>query len=307
MLVRTERNPLTLVIRGTALEQVAPYLVALALWSGIVTAWWASGVPIPKLTITPFSLIGLALSIFLGFRNNACYDRWWEARKTWGRLVNTSRSLCRQLLTLVGSESEGEAVAAFQQQAVHRQMAFVYALKHHLRDGHSIDELEGFVSWEEIEELDLSHNVPNAIAQKLGEDVVLAWTRGWLDTMHVPVLQQSLTALTDIQGICERIKNTPVPRSYTILTHRIVGIYCISLPFGVVDTVGLLSPLVVLIVSYAFLGLDQVGTQLEDPFERDANDLPLSSLARTIEIDLKQRIGTSEIPPRIEPFQGVLL
>ena len=132
------------------------------------------------------------------------------------------------------------------------------------------------------------------------------WKEGHIDTLHVPIFEDSLVTFSNIQGGCERIKNTPVPIAYTMLTHRIVGIYCLALPWGVIDTVGVYTPIVVVMVSFAFLGLDGVGSQIEDPFEEDPNDLPLLALSRTIEIDLKQRIGEAELPDPIPVVDGIL-
>ena len=124
--------------------------------------------------------------------------------------------------------------------------------------------------------------------------------------MHLPVLEQSLTDLTDIQGACERIKSTPIPSSYTVLIHRIVALYTFSLPFGIVDAVGIATPVVVAIIAYAFFGLDAVGEEIEEPFGTDINDLPLSTLSRMIEINLRQTLGEAEVPDVLRPVDGVL-
>jgi len=130
--------------------------------------------------------------------------------------------------------------------------------------------------------------------------------KGWLHPYFVPVLEGSLTSLTDIQGACERIKSTPIPYSYTVLIHRIVGGYCALLPFGLADTIGWATPLVVLCVAYSLFGLDAVGDELEQPFGFDANDLPLEFLSRNIERDLRCSLG-EPVPPRIEAMGDVLL
>ena len=206
----------------------------------------------PNLTHLPFTLIGLALSIFLGFRNNACYDRWWEARKLWGRLINTSRSFTRQALTMVDD-------AAVQKELAFRTIAFVHALRLHLREQlERLDELKAFLPADEVERLKTESNVPTAILQGTADRLKAA--RGSYEPVHLLALDGSLTDFSDIQGGCERIKNTPVPLSYTMLTHRIVMVYCATLPLGLIDTVGPFTPVAVLIIAYAFLGLDSVGS-----------------------------------------------
>ncbi len=264
-----------------------------------------------SLTPVPFTLIGLAVSIFLGFRNNASYDRYWEARKLWGRLVNTSRSFARQVLTLVGPPSDeigsGRLVRAFQEDLVRRTVAYVHALRHHLRNSDPFPDLQRFLPEEELQHLRTQVNVPIAILQDIGLRLRGAWRDGWISEYHLPVLEASLTDLTDIQGGCERIKNTPIPFAYTVLTHRIVAFFCFALPFGLVRTVGALTPVVVLLISYAFFGLDEIGDQVEEPFGTEAQHLPLNALCRTIEINLLQAIDDDDVPQMLQPDDGILL
>ena len=308
MLVRTESGRVPLLFRGSVLADVLPTLLMFVAWSFVPTvATWLLEHPPIDLTPTPFTIVGLALSILLGFRNNACYDRWWEGRKTWGRLVNNSRSLSRQLQTLPVSDDETEALAAWKRENVLRVVAFVYALKRHLRGGHSIDELRSFLPDEEVDALASDANVPDAILHRLGDEVSKAAQAGWLHPMYMSTLQHSLVEMSSIQGICERIKKTPLPLPYSALAHRIVVLYCVTLPFGLVSSVGVWTPLVVSVMCFAFLGLDDVGTQLEDPFEVDPNDLPLRALANRIEIDLKQRLGDTDLPPVAQPEGNILI
>jgi putative membrane protein len=271
-----------------------------------------------NLTPLPFTLVGVALSIFLGFRNNTGYDRFWEGRKLWGMVVNVARSLTRQLLTLIGprmidaksdhhtAPSEADELARVRHELVYVLIAYVHALRHHLRDEDALSELEGLLPPELQRSLIGERNRPIAILQWMGERLRGLYDRGWIHPLHLTVLEGSLTQLTDIQGACERIKSTPIPASYTVLMHRIVALYCLGLPFGIVESVGELTPVVVAIVAYAFYGLDAVGTEVENPFGFDPNDLPLSSLTRMIEINLRQRLGEQQLPPALEPVDGIL-
>nr|XP_061811696.1 voltage-dependent anion channel-forming protein RSc3414-like [Nerophis lumbriciformis] len=209
-------------------------------------------------TPLPFTLIGLALSIFLGFRNNTSYDRFWEGRKLWGRLVNTSRSLTRQILTLIEPNGDDH------KRNVYTLMGYVHALRLHLRAEKKLEELRPFVG------------------------------------------DRSLTTLADIQGGCERIRATPIPFAYTVLMHRIVGLYCFGLSVGIVERVGPATPLVVALISYAFLALDAIGEEIENPFGFDDNDLPLSQLSRMIEINLRERLGEDDLPDPVTPVEHVL-
>jgi putative membrane protein len=263
-----------------------------------------------SLTPTTFTLLGLPLGIFLGFRNGASYDRFWEGRKLWGALVNTSRSFARQILTLVAEEADepgasSEPVRKLQIELVHTMIAYVHALRLHLRDGDAKEALGEAIPAPELDAIADDDNVPLAVLQRIGVRLADARRRQWIHPFHLPVLEQSLAALTDIQGACERIKSTPVPWSYTVLMHRIVGVYCALLPFGFMDSVGWLTPVVVLVISYCFFGLDSIGEEIEQPFGLERNDLPLLSISTIIERDLRRRLGEAG-PPKIKAKRGVL-
>ncbi|MFO0740300.1 MAG: bestrophin family protein [Labilithrix sp.] len=257
----------------------------------------------------PFTLIGLPLGIFLGFRNNAAYDRFWEGRKLWGGLVNVSRTLTRQILTLIEApDADPEELKRFETSLVRYVIGYFHAVRHHLRDHEPWEVL----SHNMLSEEDIAHlkkqgktNVPIAMLQEIGDRIVHARRKNWIHPFHVPTIEQSLANLTDLQGGCERIKLTPIPYSYTVLLHRIVAFYCALLPFGIMDAAKWATPLVVLSVSYCFFGLDAVGDELEQPFGTDVNDLPLHAITRTIERNLRERIG-DEIPQPLQPQKGVL-
>lgn len=300
--------------RGSVIPKIWKRVVTNTLVAVVVTLLYEHFEPEhpPLLTLAPFSLIGLALGIFLGFRNNTSYDRFWEGRKLWGRFVNTSRSLSRQIITLIHSAdpAEQEELAQLHRELVYVLIAYIHSARLHLRDQlpeRTTQDLAPFLPAAQLEALRSSSNAPIALLMSLGRSFQQAWLRGWVHAMHAPVLEGSLTALTDIQGGCERIKKTPIPFSYTVLIHRIVGVYCLTLPFGIVDQVGYMTPLVVLMISYTFLGLDSIGDEIEDPFGEDVNDLPLSALSRMIEVNLRETLGETDLPPMLEPDQNNVL
>jgi ion channel-forming bestrophin family protein len=290
---------------GGVLRRISLRLLFVTLVAAGVTAlharWDLSGL----LTTTPFTLIGFALSIFLGFRNNTSYQRFWEGRILWGRLVNTSRSLTRQIMTLIAVDEapehdEGRRVL------VRRVAAYVHAVRIHLRSEGDYSQLGRLLPDDDLQALAARSNPPIALLHDLGLRLAGLWQTGRVDTLHLPVLEGSLASMTDIQGGCERIKSTPIPVSYTLLIHRIVAVYCLALPFGLVDTVGLMTPLVVLLVSYAFFGLDAIGDEIENPFGLDSNDLPLSALSTMIEVNVREAVGDGDLPPLHQPVDGVL-
>lgn len=261
-----------------------------------------------SLTVTPFLLTALPLGIILGFRNSASYERFWEGRKLWGSLVNASRSFLRQVdsLVLARKPEEQDQAKAHRRQMTYRLVGFVHALRIHLRGERTLGELAPFLDEEELASLEVEPSPPAAILHRLGTDLRTAYEREWLESRHVPVLEASLVALTDVLGGCERIKNTPTPISYVIFIHRAVAFYCFLLPLGVFESVKSLTPVVVFFVSYALFSLDAIGDELDDPFRVNPNALPLGALSRNVEIYARRRLGEKDVPAAITPVDGVL-
>lgn len=285
-------------IKATALGECGPRIFFATMMACLVTyVEHVYGVGSLDLTPLPFSLIGVAIGIFLGFRGKTAYDRFWEGRTLWGGLVNNCRTATRQILTLLQAPPEQQAeLQALQKRAVYLLIAFVNALRHHLRDSSPWDDLAPFLPPADLQQLKAQKNVPLAILQQLGEGLAEARARGWLHDLHVPAADNVLSELTNLQGGCERIKNTPVPYAYGILSHRVVAAFCFCLPLGIVDDVKGYTPLVTAFVSYAFFSLDSLGVEIEEPFGTDPHDLPLSALCRTIEINLRQLLGEENLP-----------
>lgn len=301
--------------KGAVLNRIGVRLLAATGFALIVTLLLDYEV-IPKaftVKLVPFSLVGLPLSIFLGFRNNSSYDRFWEGRKLWGQLINTTRTLTRQVMLFVEPERAGishdEAVSLhveFRKEMVYRLIAYLHALRHYLRDETDFEDCRALLCTQEFEQLFDDPNPPIGILHRMGERFREAWDQEWVDTFHLPELEHTLRTLTDIQGGCERIKKTPIPFAYTVLMHRLVGIYCFALPFGIYGEIGDLTPVAVFMVSYSFFGLDAIGDELEEPFGKDANDLPLSAFCNMLEIECRTRLGETELPERLGPVDDVL-
>jgi putative membrane protein len=257
------------------------------------------------------TVAGVALGVLLAFRNNAGYDRYWEGRTLWGRLVNASRSLTRQFVTFfrtrTASKEEQEEREEFIRGMTYRVMAFSHALRHHLRKEDPFLELIVLLPPDEIARLQRVQNVPAALLMLMGEQLGEARERGWIDPILVASIDESLTELATIQGGCERIRNTPLPPVYTDIGHKIVLVFCGLLPFGLVGDLGPLMPPAVLVIAFAFLLLSRISLLLENPFGLRPNDLPLTSLSRVIEIDLRDALGEDEVPKPLQPEAGILL
>lgn len=250
----------------------------------------------------PLTIIGSAIGVFLAFRTGSAYDRWWEARTLWGGLVNSSRTLARQVLTLITSSEPG---AREQQQSIIKmQIAFVYALRCHLRGQNPYPELGNVLPEESIHALRKYRNIPAALLLRMGEEIQSAYEKGRVDSIRLTRLDETLTELTNIQGACERIKNTPLPRQYDYFPRLLVTFFCLLLPLGFVENLGLATPIASTFVSFAFIVLDTIGRDIETPFANTVHDTPMTTLTRTIEIDLRQHLGEREIPTELHPVAG---
>ena len=276
------------------------FVSVLTTWLELEVAWLQKY----SLTALPFTLIGLTLGIVLGFRNNTSYDRFWEGRKLWGALVNTSRTLARELMTVTRWPADSEL--AGRKELVYRVIGFVHALRLHLRYAQDWRELEAFLPASEVASAARESNPPNAILHRLAARLRELRDKDQVSEYAWVRLMASLSELSNIQGACERIRSTPIPHAYTVLIQQIVASYCFLLPFGVVAQVGVLTPVVVLVVSYTFFGLDDIGDELEEPFGLDVHDLPLDQVSRNIEINLRERLGETELPPPGVAQDGVL-
>lgn len=292
-------------IRSIGMENSWSRILGATLFAAIVTGVQIEfGVQKYGLTPTPFMILGVAIGIFLGFRNNSAYDRFWEGRVLWGRLINAMRSLSRQTVMLI---QPPESESAIRPDLLRLLIAYTHAFRHHLRESNPSPELALYLPPELLATCLTRRNVPLAVLDEVSRRITHAWQQGWIESIHLPVLEASLTEITAVQGGCERIKNTPIPLTYIILCHRLVAFFCFFLPLGLVESVGYFTPLVVFLVSHALFGLDVIGEQIEDPFEYEPHDLPLDAMSRTIEIDLLQAAGEKNLPEPLLPRDGILM
>lgn len=303
MIVRDRPTGLTLflLMRGSIMPRISKVLLFNILLATLVTISHGD-LYHTKITLTaiPFSLIGLPLAIFLGFRNTAAYDRYWEARKLWGELVLRSRNLARECLCLIDAPPDGSP--DLRPRMVRRAGAFCHALRLQLRGQGEVGDIQALLPEGEWPQVSGSSNRPNAIMMKIGADLGACLRAGLVNPNSAVAIESTLSAMTAAAASCERISNTPVPFSYTLLLHRTAYLYCFLLPFGLVDTLGFMTPVVVAIVAYTFFGLDALGDEIEEPFGLLPNDLPLEAMCRGIEIGLREALGETDLPA---PLQAV--
>lgn len=233
-------------------------------------------------TIVMHSLLGLAISLLLVFRTNTAYERWWEGRKLFGELVNNSRNLMLKINAFL-PEGHKEIKNNFRILIAN----YAFALKEHLRGGFEPDELE------DSPVLPLSmlreyNHIPNRIAQQMYAEADKLCRQQLITEERLIVLNAELSSFTNITGACERIKKTPIPYSYSSFIKRMIFLYVVTLPFALIPELEWTSIPIVLLIFYAFAGLELIAEEIEDPFGRDYNDLPTDEIAVTIRKNLAE-------------------
>ena len=252
----------------------------------------------------PIGTLGSALAIFLAFRANAAYGRWWEARQLWGQLVNTSRALARQALTALDVDPDNARHTALRSGIVLNQVAFVHALRCHLRRQNPFPELAGVLGHAEAEALRGYGNIPNALTLRVAEQLQEARTLGLIDSLRWSALDGSLTTLANIQGACERIKNTPLPRQFSFLPRVLVDAFCWLIPLALVSGLGIFTPIASALISFTLIAIDTASQAIEDPFENTVNDTPMTALSRGIELTLREMLDQRKALPEVRAIDG---
>lgn len=281
--------------------------------------WWLHTQNISTLSL-PFSvaaILGSALAIFIAFRNNSSYGRWWEARTQWGSIVNSCRVLARLIITFTDSHAhqqnyDANRGAAFKKNMVHYIIAWVHALRIQLRSQNSWQEIAPFLTEDEYKQLSSAHNKPNYLQLIAGQKIYEAMANGTLGGFDSFQLEGQLLALTNFQGNCERIKDTPLLRQYDYFTRVFMYVFIVLLPLSLIGdfaklNIDYLTLPVSLIISFVFAIIGKVGQVNEDPFENKITDVPLTALCNTIERDLKEMLGQESLPAKAVPNNGFLM
>ena len=274
-------------------------LALLFIWDVIVTvAYFILPFRAPSL---PLTLFGSALALFLGFRSNSAYQRWWEARTLWGAMINASRSISREarnFLHVADCEDLRRTI-------VLRQVAYVNALRCQLRKQPVDEEVLRYLSNGEAEPALQRTNTANGLLDGTGRRIDDARVAGWIDTILQARMESTLVDIANAQGGMERLKNTPLPNQYRFLPTFFTHLFCILLPIGLVESLGIATPLGSTIAGLMFLAVLAIGDDLVDPFANTVHDVPLTAMCRTIEIDLLQSIG-DPAPEPLKPEKGIL-
>ncbi|PCE24777.1 bestrophin family protein [Burkholderia ubonensis] len=299
MIVRPRQNWLQMLFvwNGSVLQSIIPQLVFMAIVStlAVFTNGRIFGEKIP-LNTAPFTLFGLALAIFLAFRNNASFERFKEARHLWGDMLIASRTLTSQMRRYLPEDVDD----ALRNQTTDLLIAFVYALKHQLRHTDPADDLTRILGRARTDALARKCYKPVAMLDEIRGNLTRMLARGPDAGTTLWMFDEQLNRLGNAVGGCERIASTPIPFAYSVLLHRTVYAYCVLLPFGLVDSTEFFTPLICVFISYTLIALEAIANEVAEPFSTAPNALALDAMARTIERSVLELCG-AELPKEVAP------
>lgn len=316
-----------------------PLLIFLIYAIIIVCLYTFAGFTFLALPFVPIGLLGTAVAFYVGFKNNSAYERLWEARKLWGSIVNLSRSFTVYVLDFAQpSESmDADALRDHKEILIHRHIAYINAMRIQLRmrtvwedkndpfmdivkeetsfkNENLLSEIKQFLHDDEAEWLYNKSNTATHILRKQSGHILHLHQQGCIDSFKHVELANMIAQFYDQQGACERIKSYPFPRQYAYFSELFVWILAIVLPFGLVGELAKLGtgyvwltiPMSVLI-SWIFNVMEVIGDRSENPFENGVNDIPMTAICRTIEIDLREMLGEVDVPGKIYPIKNILM
>ena len=270
--------------KADTVSKLAPLILGICIYSALIAFfelefWRLSDSNYIRNVPVMHTLLGFAISMLLVFRTNTAYDRWWEGRKLWGSLVNSSRNLAIKLSAFLPVEETG-------QRSFFRKIipAYAYSLHNHLhKEKIRVELFEEEEHRQVFSELDQSKHVPNQVALLMYRHIQQLYRDKKISGDQLIILNNELQSFTDICGACERIKNTPIPFSYSVFIKKFIFIYVMTLPFGYVFTLNYYVVPVVAIVFYVLASLELIAEEIEDPFSGDANDVPTEKISEGIQ------------------------
>lgn len=265
--------------KADTFRQLLPMMLYIGLYSGLVAyleieLFQLSSNHYLKNISLIHTLLGFALSMLLVFRTNTAYERWWEGRKLWGSLVNSSRNLALKINNLLEDDADKQFFSVM-------ITNYAFALKNHLRNSFIREEINSVQSFD-VSKLDLGRHIPNLIADHMFQRLCSLNKAGKLAHEQLLFINQEMQNFTDVVGACERIKNTPIPFSYSVFLKKFIFIYVMTLPLGYVFSLQWLIVPVVVLIFYALASLELIAEEIENPFGTDPNDLPTDQISGVI-------------------------
>ncbi|MEQ8358756.1 MAG: bestrophin family ion channel [Cytophagales bacterium] len=275
------------VIKWSGFRQIMKIILGIGIFNFLLT-WYFLDLHHYRIesTSVAHSLLGIVLGLFLVFRTNTAYDRWWEGRKLWGALVNETRNLALKINAIFDDQIK----KVYLRDLI---TAYVFAMKEHLRFGVLYEELH-YLPKSDLDRIkDVDHK-PNYLSGRIYEEVNSAYKNGEISGEQLFLLDKEIKAFTDIIGACERIKNTPIPFSYSVYIKMFILVYVVTLPFAFMSDFLYASVPITMVVSYILISIEVIGEEIEDPFGRDQNDLPTDELSEKILRNLREIIPQKE-------------
>lgn len=341
-MIHSRRMPLRIALRmGVVIVLFA------GLWAAFIYSLYAYvGLKFLRVPFLPIATIGTAVAFYVGFKNNAAYERFWEGRKIWGGIVNASRSWGTAVMSYIEVGDTSHGAHELRRELIYRQLAWANALRLQLRrtsrffhkpaaptkrrlEKHAEvmrndwdKELSGFLDADELAQVSQRKNSATHLLTTQGTQLARLVASKKLDLFHQIAMMELITEFYALQGKCERIKNTPFPRQYAEYSRMFTRIFVLLVPFGMLDvftdqieqapdfvsSLLLVIPMILAsgLVTWVFVVMEGIGDATEDPFERSLSDVPMNALCRTIEIDLREMLGETDLPPKEEPIDRVL-
>ncbi|QOJ27761.1 MAG: hydrogenase [Ignavibacteriales bacterium] len=310
MIVKRNFNPLKVVqyVRTELLLSVAS--------SALVYWLFSSGILTAALPFSVAAILGSALAIFIAFRNNSSYARWWEARTHWSGISNACQVFGRLIITFADSHSHQQNYDKarsenFKKELIYTLIAWAHLLRVRLLGHGSTSEVKHLLTESDFQKTEAAQNKPSFLHLLLGQKIYQAMANGTLGGFDSFQLEGQLLALANAQGNCERIKSTPLLRQYHYFTRVFLYVFILVLPFALIgdfskmNIAALMAPVSV-IIAFVFSIIGKVGEVNEDPFENRITDVPLLYICTNIERDLREMLGETNLPPAITPAEGIL-
>jgi len=247
------------------------------------------------------AIFGTAVALLLAFRTNQAYDRWWEARIIWGAIVNDSRTLVRQSKSFFDRTQEGHE--SMVREIALRQIIWCYALGESLRNQPFSQKVTAYIDSNGID----AFNVPNALLSAHSETLRKSKQSNLVNDFQQMQIDSTIARLCDSMGKCERIKNTVFPKAHSMLIHTIIYVFATMIPFGLFDKYLIVETVLTIGIPVIFIAIEKTSMLMQDPFENEPLDTPMTDLAQTIEINLKEMIGETHIPIKKESEEYYVL
>jgi ion channel-forming bestrophin family protein len=271
--------------RGSVTPRILPSLLLMTCYCVLIVALDQYWRPLPHLAVTPFEYTGVVLGLVLVFRTNAGHERWWEARKLWGGIVNQSRNIAIQALIYGEVLNDGQQESLWRKEMVKWTMAFSFAARESLRNSKNFDHLTDLLSQQELDALKSAVHMPLFVAGKIAALLQQARFSQHIDGFIFAGLEGQRILLIDHIGACERILKTPMPLVYAIKARRFILIFLLLLPFSLIENLGFSAVFIFFLVAYPLLSLDRIGLELQNPFDtKNLSHLPLHTICDSIKL-----------------------